>query len=72
MISTDLSIDDILDELQDLPVGETISDAAAGFIIWWLDQVDQVPNRPRDDYDNLLADHLLDYYAKNQGIKPGS
>lgn len=50
--------DEILDEIRDLPVGEIISDTAAGFIIWYMNNLGETP---RDDFENLMYDHWVDY-----------
>lgn len=53
-----MTIDDILDEIEALPVGGLISDAAAGFITWYMNQLG---DRPKNDYEKLLYDHWVDY-----------
>ena len=53
-----MTSDDILDEIENLPVGEIISDAAAGFIIWYMNCLGDAP---KSDFEQLMYDHWVDY-----------
>lgn len=50
--------DDILDEIENLPVGEVLSDSAAQFIQWYLSELD---GSPKTDFEKLMEDHWFDY-----------
>lgn len=56
-----MTVDDVLDEIKALPLGEVISDASAEFI--WEQVLDGAVD-PRSDYGKLMLDNFRFYESK--------
>lgn len=50
----------ILDEIEELGPDDIISDKAAGFITWYLSEL-EASGGVKNDYETLMFDHWVDW-----------
>ena len=55
----------ILDEIEELGPDDIISDKAAGFITWYMNQLG---DKSKNDYETLMYDHWVDYMLHHGSV----